>query len=172
MILVLIPFLKRLSRVSSWLLGKWDLSSLLKADLDVRFHRSQLGSILSIIILPYFTRSLSPHQEAIQTCTGLDQTLNDIRDYSSRNLTFERVNGSIETFLFLAPVYILSIFSVILVLCFIQFFHCEYRRQRKVAVEESPVVINTSPESTWTQRVQWLYKVSSFFLFAPGHRKT
>lgn len=36
----------------------------------------------------------------------------------------------------LVPLYILSVFSTILVICFISFFHCEYRRQRKDKVEQ------------------------------------
>jgi hypothetical protein len=44
---------------------------------------SQLGSILSIAILPSFTRAPSAHQMSIQQCEVLDEKLNDIRDYSS-----------------------------------------------------------------------------------------
>ncbi len=44
---------------------------------------SQLGSILSIVILPSFTRSPTAHQMSIQKCEVLDGKVNDIRDYSS-----------------------------------------------------------------------------------------
>jgi len=90
---------------------------------------SQLGSILSIVILPSFTRSLSAHQMEIQKCEIQDGKLGDIRDYS-------------------IPVYILAVFSVILVICFISFFHCEYRRQKKDEIEHNAVVIHTDPEET------------------------
>jgi len=89
---------------------------------------SQLGSILAIVILPHFTRSPSAHQMNIQQCEVLDEKLNDIRDYS-------------------IPVYILAVFSVILVVCFISFFHCEYRRQTKDEIEHNALLINTDAES-------------------------
>ena len=53
----------------------------------------------------------------------------------------------------LVPVYILSVVSVILVICFIHFFRCEYRRQRKdniehqVTNEGGGIIINNIPES-------------------------
>lgn len=90
---------------------------------------SQLGSILSIVILPHLTTSLTYHQIAVQKCGELNEQLNDIRDYS-------------------IPVYILSVISVILAICFIKFFHCEYRRQRKDDLEHSQsIVINRISES-------------------------
>ncbi|CAF0829360.1 unnamed protein product [Rotaria sordida] len=90
---------------------------------------SQLGSIIAIIILPSFTRSPSAHQMSIQQCEAEDMKLNDIRDYS-------------------IPVYILAVISVILVICFISFFHCEYRRQKKDEMEHNAISINTDPELT------------------------
>ncbi|CAF0888179.1 unnamed protein product [Adineta ricciae] len=89
---------------------------------------SQVGSILAIIILPHFTMSPSPHQMSIQKCDIQDGQLDDIRDYS-------------------IPVYILAAFSVVLVICFICFFHCEYRRQKKDEIEHNTVVVNTEGES-------------------------
>jgi uncharacterized membrane protein len=50
----------------------------------------------------------------------------------------------------LVPVYILAVFSVILVVCFISFFHCEYRRQKKDEVKQNAVVIATESEETET----------------------
>jgi len=92
---------------------------------------SQLGSILAILILPYFTRAPTAHQMSIQKCEIQDGKLGDIRDYS-------------------IPVYILAVFSVILVLCFISFFHCEYRRQKKDEIEHNAVAVNTDPEELST----------------------
>ena len=51
---------------------------------DFDFLYSQLGSILSIAILPNFTRSPSAHQMSIQKCEVLDGKLDGIRDYSSK----------------------------------------------------------------------------------------
>ena len=48
----------------------------------------------------------------------------------------------------LVPVYILAVLSTILLICFISFFHCEYRRQRKDEVVHSPMPIPTDPEVT------------------------
>ncbi|CAF1260024.1 unnamed protein product [Adineta steineri] len=90
---------------------------------------SQLGSILAIVILPYFTMAPSAHQMSIQKCEVQDGKLNDIRDYS-------------------IPVYILAVTSVVLVICFITFFHCEYRRQTKDEIEHhaAAIVVDTNPE--------------------------
>ncbi|CAF1531667.1 unnamed protein product, partial [Didymodactylos carnosus] len=70
---------------------------------------SQIGSIISILILPFFTRSLSSFQEAHQKCASLHQ---EIRDYT-------------------IPLYILAIISAVFVILFIIFFKSENRRQRK-----------------------------------------
>jgi len=48
----------------------------------------------------------------------------------------------------LVPVYILAVFSSILVICFISFFHCEYRRQRKDEIVHSALPVPTEPEET------------------------
>jgi len=61
----------------------------------------------------------------IQKCEIQDGKMNDIRDYS-------------------IPVYILAAVSVVLVSCFITFFHCEYRRQRKD--ESEHLISNESSE--------------------------
>ena len=50
--------------------------------LDNYFTFSQLGSILSITILPALTRDPSAHQMSIQQCEALDEKMNDVRDYS------------------------------------------------------------------------------------------
>ncbi len=106
---------------------------------------SQLGSILAIVILPNFTRSPTAHQMNIQKCEIQDGKLNDIRDYSS-NWIF--IYWRFFLFFSLVPVYILAVFAVILVVNFIQFFHCEYRRQRKDEIEHNAVVIHTDSEET------------------------
>lgn len=46
----------------------------------------------------------------------------------------------------LVPVYILAVFSVILVICFISFFHCEYRRQKKDEIEHNAAFVHTDSE--------------------------
>ncbi len=55
-----------------------------------------------------------------------------------------------ESLFRLVPVYILAVFSTILVICFISFFHCEYRRQRKDEIVHSAMPVPTDPEATWT----------------------
>ncbi len=84
-ILELIQFRKLLLQGFSWLLGKRERNLLLlfvwMQDFD--FFYSQLGSILSIVILPNFTRAPTAHQMSIQKCEVQDGKLSDIRDYSS-----------------------------------------------------------------------------------------
>lgn len=46
------------------------------------FFSSQLGSILSISVLPYFTQDPTAHQRSIQKCEVKDGKIDDIRDYS------------------------------------------------------------------------------------------
>ncbi|CAF3833694.1 unnamed protein product [Rotaria magnacalcarata] len=86
---------------------------------------SQLGSIIAIIILPNFTSAPSAHQMEIQQCEVQGAKTNDIRDYS-------------------VPVYILAAFAVVLVICFISFFHCEYRRQKNDEVEHDPLAMSVT----------------------------
>jgi len=112
------------------------------------FFYSQFGSILAIVILPSLTLSPTAHQMEIQKCEIQEGVLNDIRDYSS-NWLFIYWN-SLNLFCFfnyLVPVYILAVLSVILVICFISFFHCEYRRQRKDEIEHNALVIHTDSET-------------------------
>lgn len=88
--------------------------------------------------------SPSPHQMSIQKCDIQDGQLDDIRDYSGKK-HFMIVSLCFMS-CFLVPVYILAVFSVILVICFICFFHCEYRRQKKDEIEHNTVVVNTEGE--------------------------
>ena len=89
---------------------------------------------------------------SIQTCESLDGKLADVRDYSSKTeaIAFLALSPSSP----LVPVYILSVFSVFLVTCFIWFFHCENRRQKSSknnnnnSDDAQTALINASDEST------------------------